>query len=422
MKNKDFYVIELQKKIKVGITKDFKNRFNSIKTSAGIKDNEIINIFHYPDLSPLEARIKKLFSKQNINGEWFYKKEIVLDFVNNLRKGNIPTLNLLKEIQNNSVQYSDIFKIEECSYENYEILKENAINLLTQIKSERSGIGYPDSVELAKFMRTRRAGYRNMIYHTNDSFTYFERKPNFTIEEIKNSQTIECLRIIRNTTPNNKAKEILQNYIDSVFAKSNIYQPIITELIQNFFFNGLDKPNIEVIKDSEILYSNIDMEFDTESNTYSLAHHFEKLNKDELLFLKNVKNHNLEISIFGYINFDYKDRFCYCFFDVENYLRILHFFSISRLEDNGIRLFFNNTDRYTKNYIFQYKFHLLNPDEKSFIRSQFIKDISHWYIEFEKNDQIYYCLFDDAETVIQDLNLKIDPNRNIPIKINVEPI
>ena len=66
MENKDFYVIELKKKIKVGITYDFKKRYSSIKTGSGIKDNEVINTFHYPDLSLLESRIKRLFKKQKL--------------------------------------------------------------------------------------------------------------------------------------------------------------------------------------------------------------------------------------------------------------------------------------------------------------------------------------------------------------------
>lgn len=420
MENKDFYVIELQKKIKVGITRDFRNRLSHIKTSSGIKDNEVINIFHYPDLGSLEARIKRLFSKQNINGEWFYKKEIVSDFVNCLKKGSIPSINLLQEIQNNQVQYSDILKNGTCSYENYEILKDNAIHLLEQIKSERSGIGYPDSVELAKFMRTQRAGYRNMVYHANDNFTHFERKPNFTIEDIKSSQIIECLRIIRNTTPNNKVKDRLQDYIDSVFAKSDLYQIKILELIRLFFFTDQYKTDIETLIDSDIIYSNIEMEFDTERNSYSLVRYFEYLNKDEILFLKNMKNHNLQISIFGSIDFDYKDRFCFCFFEVENYIRVLNFFSVPKLDDNGIRLFFNETDPYSKHYVFQYKYHLLNADEKAFIRSQIIKDVSHWYIELEKNGETYYCLFEDAETVTKDL--KIDLNKSTTIKVEVEPL
>ena len=176
MENKDFYVIELKKKIKVGITYDFKKRYSSIKTGSGIKDNEVINTFHYPDLSLLESRIKRLFKKQKIAGEWFYKQDIVLDFVEILKKGAVPTINLLDELKNKQINYSDVFKIGGYPYDEYAILKENAINLLEKIKSERIGVGYPDSIDLAKFMRTKRAGYRNIVYIADDDFLYFSRQ------------------------------------------------------------------------------------------------------------------------------------------------------------------------------------------------------------------------------------------------------
>lgn len=418
MENKDFYVIELRQKIKVGITQDFKSRFNNIKTGSGIKDNEIINVYHYPDLSSLESRIKRLFSKQNIAGEWFYKKEIVLDFVESLKEGHVPSIDLLKKIKNNSVKYSNVFKTGDFPYENYAILKENAINLLEQIKSERRGIGYPDSIDLAKFMRTKRANYRNMVYYADDDFKYFERKPSFSIENIKNNQIIECLRIIRNTTANNKIKDLLQDYIDSIFAERDIYIVKITEIIRSFFFDSHNSNN-ELFIETDISYSNIEMELDKELNVYSLSRYFENLNKDELLFLKNAKNHNLRVSIFGNIDFDYKERFCFCFFEVENYLRVLNFLSITRLDENGVRLFFNDTDKYSKSYIFQYKYHLLNSSEKEFISSLEVKDVSFCYIEFEKDKQTYYCLFDDIEVVCKELKIKLD--KNTKVKVEAEP-
>lgn len=416
MENKDFYVIELKQKIKVGITQNFKNRFSNIKTGSGIKDNEILNVYHYPDLSSLEGRIKRLFSKQNIAGEWFYKKEIVLDFVENLKDGIVPSLDLLKKIKNDSVKYSDVFKNGDFSYENYAILKENAINLFEQIKSERRGIGYPDSIDLSKFIRTKRVNYRNMVYYTDEDFKYFERKPNFSIENIKNSQIIECLRIIRNTTANNKVKDLLQDYIDSIFAERDIYMSKIAELIKSFFFDHHNSTN-ELFTETDISYSNIEMELDRDLNVYSLSRYFENLNKDELLFLKNAKNHNLRVSIFGNIDFDYKERFCFCFFEVENYLRVLNFLSITRLEENGVRLFFNDTDKYSKSHIFQYKYHLLNSSEKEFISSLKVKDVSFCYIEFEKDKQTYYCLFDDIEVVCKELKINLDKNTKVKVEV-----
>ncbi len=394
--NKDFYVIELKSKIKVGITHSFKKRFSSIKTGSGIKDNEIINKYHYPDLGFLEAPIKRLFSKHRIAGEWFYKKGIVLNFVESLKDGNIPTIELFRKIQNDSVKETEVFKIKNNNYENFEILKENAINLLQQIKSERFGIGYPESIELAKFIKTKKANYRNMVYYVDDDFKYLERVPKFTIDEMKDSQIIECLRIIKNVTPNNKVKVQLQDKIDSIFSRSDLYRLEIIELIKSFFF---DKNYLEK---SDVFYQNIEMEYDEEVAMYSM-NNFEDLSKDEILFLKNVKKHNLMVSIFGTINFEYKTRGCGCSFKVENFLRVLNFFSITKIENNQIRLYFNDTNH--NELIFQFKYHLLNSSEKNFLQTLKINDHSSWYVEFEKNGKIYYCLFDNMEDVLKDLKI-----------------
>ncbi|WP_449401371.1 hypothetical protein [Chryseobacterium wanjuense] len=128
----------------------------------------------------------------------------------------------------------------------------------------------------------------------------------------------------------------------------------------------------------------------------------------------------MRVSIFGNIDFDYKERFCFCFFEVENYLRILNFLSITRLEENGVRLFFNDTDKYSKSYIFQYKFHLLNFSEKEFLSSLEVKDVSFCYIEFEKDKQTFYCLFDDIEVVCKELKINLD--KNTKVKVEVEPL
>lgn len=396
IENKDFYVIELKSKIKIGITDNFKRRFSSIKTGSGIKDNEIVNNYHYLDLSFLEARIKRLFSKHKIAGEWFYKKGIVLNFVESLKDGSIPTIELLNKIQNDSVKESEAFKIENTIYGDFDILKENAISLLEQIKSERLGIGYPASIELAKFMKVKRANYRNMVYYVDEDFKYFERVPKFTVEEMKDNQIIECLRIIKNTTANNKIKVQLQDKIDSIFSRSDLYRFEVIDIMKSYFF---DKDYLEK---TDLFCQNIEMEYDKEFDMYSM-NNFEDLNKDEILFLKNIKNHNLMVSIFGTINFDYKNRCCGCSFEVENFLRVLNFFSITKVEEDQIRLYFNDTNH--KEYIFQYKYHLLNCSEKEFIKSLNIIDHSSWYLEFEKNGKIYYCLFDDIEVVLKDLKI-----------------
>ena len=74
-------------------------------------------------------------------------------------------------------------------------------------------------------MRTKRAGYRNIVYIADDDF-YILRKPNFDLESIKDSQIIECLRIIKNTTPNNNLRNKLQNYIDSILPKTILFSKI----------------------------------------------------------------------------------------------------------------------------------------------------------------------------------------------------
>ena len=408
--NKDFYVIELKSKIKVGITNDFKSRLNSIKTGSGIKDNEILNIYYYPDLGFLEARIKRLFSKQKIAGEWFYKRQIVLIFIECLKNGDVPSLELLKKVQNESVKELNLLEAESSIYGDYLILKQNAINLLDQIKSERFGIGYPDSVELAKFMRLKKANYRNMVYNVDECFKYFERVPKFCLEDINDNQIIECLRIIKNTTANNIIKTDLQDKIDSIFSKSDIYRSQILELINSFFF-------IKTYDEKTKSYhQNIEMKYDEECNMYFM-NNFEDLNKEERLFLKKVQNENLMVSIFGTVNFSYKNRYCGFSFEVENFLRVLNFFKIRKTEENQIRLFVNDTNH--KECIFQYKYHLLNCNEKQFIRSLYITDHSFYYIEFEKNGRLYYCLFDDWEPVQKDLKIKIKNDHNDDANITI---
>lgn len=399
--NKDFYVIELKSKIKLGITNNFKSRLNSIKTGSGIKDNEILNIFYYPDLGFLEARTKRLFSKQKIVGEWFYKRQIVLIFVEYLKNGNVPSLELLKKIQNENVKESNLLEADSI-YGDYLILRQNAINLLDQIKSERFGIGYPDSVEFAKFMRLKKANYRNMAYHVDECFKNFERVPKFCLDDIDDNQIIECLRIIKNTTANNKIKTELQDKIDSVFSKNDIYKSQIIDLIDSFYFR---KTYVEKANE---FHQNIEMKYDEEFDMYYM-NNFENLNKEEILFLKNVKNEDLMVSIFGTINFSYKNRYCGCSFEVENFLRVLNFFKITKTEENQIRLFVNDSN--FKECIFQYKYHLLNCNEKQFIRSLHITDYSFNYLEFEKNGRLYYCLFDDWEPVQKDLKIKIKNNQ-----------
>lgn len=408
--NKDFYVIELKSKIKVGITNDFKSRLNSIKTGSGIKDNEILNIYYYPDLGFLEARIKRLFSKQKIAGEWFYKRQIVLIFIECLKNGDVPSLELLKKVQNESVKELNLLEAESSIYGDYLILKQNAINLLDQIKSERFGIGYPDSVELAKFMKLKKANYRNMVYHVDECFKYFERVPKFSLDDINNNQIIECLRIIKNTTANNKIKVELQDKIDSIFSKSEIYRSQILELIDSFFFQKTYE------EQTNGFYPNIEVKYDKEFDMY-YVNNFENLNKEEILFLKNVKNEDLMVSIFGTINFSYKNRYCACSFGVENFLRILNFFNIPKTEENQVRLYLNNTNY--QQYIFQYKYHLLNCTERQFIMSLNMTDYSYYYIEFEKNGRLYYCLFDDWEPVQKDLKIKIKNDHNDDANITI---
>lgn len=410
MENKDFYVIELKKKIKVGITYDFKKRYSSIKTGSGIKDNEVVNVFHYPDLSLLESRIKRLFKKQKIAGEWFYKQDIVLDFVEILKNGAVPTINLLDELKNKQINYSDVFKVGGYPYDEYAILKENAINLLEKIKSERIGIGYPDSIDLAKFMRTKRAGYRNIVYIADDEFLYFERKPNFDLESIKDSQIIECLRIIKNTTPNNNLRNKLQNYIDSIFAKNDIFFQKSIDIIKAFFFELEEEIAYSFLLGETEINQNIKMSFEEEGNFYSLTKDFEELDKTEQIFLKKSKDSNLNIDVFGMISFDYKSRFCFCHFDVINYLRVLNFFSIQTIDIDNLRLIYNDTEIYKKHYVFRYKYHLLNVEEKQFIRKSKIEDTSYWYINFISNGEKYYCLYneEDKELISKELNIDFE--------------
>ncbi|MDY3454826.1 hypothetical protein PG615_10855, partial [Riemerella anatipestifer] len=363
-----------------------------------------INTFYYPDLSLMESRIKVLFKKNKIAGEWFYKKDIVLEFIQNLKRGEIPNVELLNKLKNKTI---DISKIGNYENEEYTILKENAVNLLAKIKSERLGIGYPDSVDISTFMKNKKANYRNMLYLADDEFLFFERKPKFEIEVIKESQMIECLRIIKNSISNNNIKFKLQDYIDSIFAKSDIYFEKSINIIDSFFFQKDEKKALGFLLEEKITNQNVKINFNEENNLYSFENKFEELNQVEQIFLKKTTNSNLEIDVFGLISFDYKDRYCFCHFDVWNYLRVLNFFSIKKIDVNEIRMFYNNTLKYKEHYVFRFKYHLLNYEEKEFIKTLEIEDISFWYLCFNNDGVKYYCIYDDEyrEQILEDLNI-----------------
>ncbi|QZO96816.1 hypothetical protein K6T43_12515 (plasmid) [Riemerella anatipestifer] len=87
-------------------------------------------------------------------------------------------MELLNKLKNKTI---DISKIGNYENEEYTILKENAVNLLAKIKSERLGIGYPDSVDISTFMKNKKANYRNMLYLADDEFLFLRENPNLKL-------------------------------------------------------------------------------------------------------------------------------------------------------------------------------------------------------------------------------------------------
>ena len=305
----DFYIIELDDRLKIGISKNVLKRINDLKNQAGIHKKEILNLFHFENCGIFEAQLKNLFKPYKARGEWFYKRGLVEIFINEIKKGEILSSILICEIQNknNKPEY---------------ILNKNAKSIYEKIKKERKGVGFPKSVLLETMIKTNKMRYRNMVYHINSDFSNFTREPNFDIENIKNSEAVESLRIIKNNTDDLEEKKRIQSYINNVFNGNLTNSEEILALIRMFFLNTK-----LVLQENE----NIRIEYDDEVQYYLLKNDYKDLNSDEYALLKrSVKIEILSNSI----TFSYKNGTCFCFYEEEDYPRILNLFKNKDIEYN----------------------------------------------------------------------------------------
>ncbi len=289
----DFYVIELWDRIKIGVTNNFGQRLNTIKNAAGISEDDNVEILFYPNCGNIEKRLKRLFKKHQTRGEWYYKEEIVYDFLSALKRGQQPTIELWKQL-------IEKYAIKEFEYDDN---VERAILLLNAIKRERKGIGFPDSVDIKKFIRTKKAYYRNWVYTANDDFTAFERKPNFKYSDMTFSRGIECLRILKN---NDKNKSIFyQNLVDDLFYRNEKSYHKIEHLIKYHFFSE-ENPHIFENYKIRVKYSDKD-------DMYYFQKYFLDLNTDEKRLIRKNENFTIYVNnkCFG---FSIRDKMCYCFY------------------------------------------------------------------------------------------------------------
>ncbi len=182
----NLYVIELKDRIKVGVADNTENRLTQLLSAGGHGAKDVLNLFEFIDTEIIEQPLIRLFkpflierSKHNKGKEWFYKKGLVNIFLDEIKRGTKPCKELIQKIQ----------------YENIGLnIDKNAIKIYEKIKTERKNIGFPDSVTFENFLKKNKMGYRNMIYHIDKNFKSFTRHPNFTLDEISNSQGVECLK------------------------------------------------------------------------------------------------------------------------------------------------------------------------------------------------------------------------------------
>lgn len=301
----DFYIIELEDRIKIGVSKSTDKRITNILSTGGHGEKDVLNLFNFPNAGLLESPLKRLFrsclvrqSKYNRGEEWFYKKGLVNIFINEIKLGAKPSKELIDLIQ---------YKIEpiENGY------KQQAIFIFEKIRKERKGIGYPNSISFEKFIKTKKMNYRHMIYTTNYNYTQFTREFKFDIESINNVQEIQCLRIIKNNTTCNLTKEKIQAYIDDVF--NLIYDSYSDrfEIIKKYFFKSteiqtVENPNVRVL-------------FDKKSNNYQFKMSYSELTKEEYVLIKESKE---TILFKNKISFQYKYFFCLCKFKDNEIARV----------------------------------------------------------------------------------------------------
>ncbi len=331
----NFYIIELEDRIKIGIATCTEKRFTNLLSAGGHGAKDVLNLFEFTDTGIIEQPLIRLFrpflieqSKYNKGREWFYKKGLVKIFLDEIKNGTKPCKELIQQIQYKNID-------SKIDYNN------NAIKIFEKIKAERKNIGFPNSVTFEKFLKKNEMRYRNMIYLVEIDFKAFTRHPNFEFEEISNSQMVECLRIIKNNTKGQVKKVGIQSLIDNVFNQNYENERQILSLIKNYFFNNKTKKVLLSIKDiaggnisgkfeienkkinsdeiEKIPSPNVRIFYDKELNSYYLLNKYENLTDEEYVLIK--KSRNIELHN-NFIAFYYKERICYCDFDIKSLLRI----------------------------------------------------------------------------------------------------
>lgn len=278
---KDLYVIELLDRIKVGISKDASTRFQRIKTGSGISNSEVIYEKVFKSKGNLEGKLKRLFLKYQSNGEWFYKKGIVLKFLEEIKRGTRLDYDLIFKVQ---------VKDDSVSH------KDRALAIFKSIREERKGIGYPASPNVNTIIRSKKISYKNVVYLISDDYLTFERELKFDLNRISNSQKIECLRIIKHNTKSLLKKERLQELIDDVFTKNYKTEDEIISVIKNFFLLSY-KENTQTMCKKQIPKVNLlklNFKYDDLLKCYYIDKKTESLNKDEKMFVKESEILKLE--------------------------------------------------------------------------------------------------------------------------------
>lgn len=302
----NLYVIELKDRIKVGISKnDIKERVSNILSAGGHGKNDVLNIYNFPNNGYIEGTLKRLFKRFLIekseisrSSEWFYKKGIIEQFIKRIKNKEIPSRELIDKLQYDNSDSSSFYK-------------KNALKLYEKVKNERKGIGFPNSVTFDEFMKFGEMRYKNMHYKVNDEFTNFSREPKFDLDFITKSQSVECLRIIKNNTNSSIKQTKIQSFIDDVFNGVNETLPFRLNLISNYFFDG------ELLITCE--NKNIRINFCEDFNYYFLNETYENLNIEEQILIKKSKG--IFISP-NKIIFQYKEKNCICKYENTSMTRI----------------------------------------------------------------------------------------------------
>lgn len=133
------YIIETDKDIKIGRSKNLKQRINSIKTTSG---KNIVNIYITPACSNycfIENEMHKIFKKQRVIGEWFNSniKEVV---------EKLETFNFAEPIptKDNDTLSELLDKFLEKEFEPMTIIKKNNSRLYEYLKRNNFNVFLDD--------------------------------------------------------------------------------------------------------------------------------------------------------------------------------------------------------------------------------------------------------------------------------------